>query len=228
MPDDWALEIKKKPIRHFYFRVLPVQKKIVISCPVTADSGVVDQAILSKAAWIRRQVHLARARPVKPVFSYVTGEIHFYKGSPCSLKLTPASGSPRVFLSEQNTLILSVKPGTGLEKRKALLEDWYRHRLLETAGRLVKKWEPLAEVVVHQVRVKKMKTRWGSCNIQAARIWLNLELAHLDPVFTEYVLVHEMVHLLEKYHNHKFYDHMDRLIPLWPDVKNRLNLVNAF
>ncbi len=223
VPDDWTLEILKKSIKHFYFRVLPGEKKILISCPVTADRTVVDKAIQDRTGWLQKQVHLARSRPPQPVFFYETGETHFYKGSPHHLTLKEVRGSMRCALFGEEEIVLSVKPGTTPEKRKLLLENWYRDRLIDTAGRMVNRWAPAVGVRVNEIRVRKMKTRWGSCNIKAARIWLNLDLILLPPVFLEYVLVHEMVHLLERYHNKRFYAHMDRLVPGWPDLKKNLD-----
>ena len=228
MPDDWVLEIRKKQIRHFYFRVLPGQKTVMVSCPETAAPAELARAIHSRSNWIRKQVGLAQNRPLKPAASCVSGETHLYQGIPHVLALREVHGRPHVFLPGDQTIVLSVKPGARLENRKAVLENWYRSRLLETAGRMVKKWEPVMGVTVNQVRARKMKTRWGSCNIHAARIWLNLELARMDLVFLEYVLVHEMVHLLEKSHSPRFYAHMDRLMPGWPQLKRTLNRIPAF
>ncbi len=230
VPDDWVLEIIKKPIRHFYFRVVPAHKKIVISCPVAADNRSVDQAIQSKTDWIHRQVHQARSLPVKPVFSYVTGEIHLYRGTPCVLLVKPTQSRQRVRVSGENELVMYVRSGIGPEKRKALLQDWYRDCLQRIAGRMCDHWEPVVGVTVNQVRVRKMKTRWGSCNINAARIWLNLDLIRLSSQYLEYVLVHEMVHLLERCHNQRFYAHMDRLMPGWSFLKKSLDqaYINVF
>ncbi|MFU8768772.1 MAG: M48 family metallopeptidase, partial [Desulfotignum sp.] len=216
VPDDWVLEVRKKQIRHFYFRVLPGQKTVMVSCPASAAPAEVARAIHARSGWIRKQVGLARTRPLQPVAACVTGETHLYQGLPHVLTLREVLGRPHVFLPGDQTLVLSVKPGTCIETRKAVLENWYRSRLVETAGKMVKKWEPVMGVTVNQIRARKMKTRWGSCNIQAARIWLNLELVRMDRVFLEYVLVHEMVHLLESGHSPRFYAHMDRLMPGWP------------
>ncbi len=106
--------------------------------------------------------------------------------------------------------------------REALLDDWCRKEIKKSILLILEKWQPLIGVRIRQFGVRKMKTRWGSCNINAARIWLNLKLIHLPPQFLEYVTVHEMVHLLERGHNARFKGFMDRFIPDWRNLKKEL------
>jgi len=104
-----------------------------------------------------------------------------------------------------------------------VLQKWYRARLNEQLSPLIAKWAPKVGVTVAEVRIKQMKTRWGSCNAQARRIWLNLELAKKPPECVEYVLVHELVHLLERQHSERFRALMDQFLPNWALLRAELN-----
>jgi predicted metal-dependent hydrolase len=116
-----------------------------------------------------------------------------------------------------------VPPGTGRERREAVLHRWYRRRLREQIPELIAKWEPIVGVKVAAWGIKRMKTRWGTCNISDRRIWVNLELAKKPSACLEYIIVHEMVHLLERHHTDRFRDHMDRFMPQWRLQKEVLN-----
>ncbi len=120
-------------------------------------------------------------------------------------------------------MILQVRPGTTRDKRQQILNDWYRRYMKEIIPDLIQKWEPTIGVRVNDWGVKKMKTRWGSCNIRDRRIWLNLDLAKKPPHCLEYVLVHEMVHLLERHHNDRFKSFMDQFLPQWRLYRDDLN-----
>src|SRR5205807_149301 len=120
-----------------------------------------------------------------------------------------------VFRANNTTMELRVCPGTNPAKREALLQKWYRGRLRELIPQLLAKWERKVGVKVVEVRIRRMKTRWGSCNTAAGRVWLNLELAKKSPACLEYVLVHEMVHLIERHHTDRFKQCMDRVMPQW-------------
>ena len=103
------------------------------------------------------------------------------------------------------------------------MTEWYRKELRELIPPLIAKWEPILGVRVNEFGIKKMKTRWGSCNPEVKRIWLNLELAKKSPTCIEYVLVHEMAHLLERSHNETFVAYMDKFLPNWRAIKAELN-----
>ena len=118
---------------------------------------------------------------------------------------------------------LRVRPGTDREKREATVERWYRQQLRDRVPGLLHKWEPKLGVRVSEVRIRKMKTRWGTCNTEAGRIWLNLELAKKPLACTEYIVVHELAHLIERSHNGRFRDLMDYSLPQWHLYRDQLN-----
>ena len=132
-------------------------------------------------------------------------------------------GRHEILISDGNILQLFVNSGTDTEKRLKVLTEWYREQLKGKIPDLLNKWQPIIGKQVNDCRIKKMKTRWGSCNITKGRIWLNLELAKKPIECLEYVLVHELVHLWERYHNEKFRAYMDKYLPQWQEYSDMLN-----
>jgi hypothetical protein len=118
---------------------------------------------------------------------------------------------------------LQVLPKSSKAKRKEILDAWYRERLRELVPNFIKEYEKSMKVQVAEFGIRKMKTKWGTCNIQAGRIWLNLELAKKPISCVEYIVVHEMVHLLERSHNARFIAYMDKHMPQWKSIKQELN-----
>ena len=153
----------------------------------------------------------------------VSGESHYVDGRRYRLAVIEQDGPPAVRLRNRTTLELQVRPGTGRDAREAVLYRWYRRRLRERLPALLAAWEPRVGVPVAEIRIRRMKTRWGTCNPDARRIWLNLELARKPTSCLEYIVVHEMVHLLERRHNDRFRDLLDRLLPHWRVHRDELN-----
>ncbi|NLY36323.1 MAG: M48 family metallopeptidase, partial [Tissierellia bacterium] len=139
------------------------------------------------------------------------------------LNVIESSQKQRVELRNKRYMDLYVKPGHTREKRERVVREWYREELKKLIPEYVKKWESIMDVSVREWRIKLMKTRWGTCNIQAKRIWLNLELAKKNPRCLEYVVVHEMVHLFERKHNDRFKAYMDKFLPNWRGIRDELN-----
>ena len=181
-----------------------------------------NSAIISKSAWLNKQVKKAAIAESCPVKTYTTGEKLLYKGKIYSICVNCQETQPRVFLSHDNVIHLLVKPGTHVSQREKMITAWYRKELKESIGMYVDKWQPQMGVTVNEFNVRKMKTRWGSCNINKKRIWLNLALIKLAPLFLEYIIVHEMVHLLERNHNARFKGFMDQFMPDWKRLKKEL------
>ncbi len=153
----------------------------------------------------------------------VTGESHYVEGHRYRLDVIEQGGPSSVKLRNNSTLELRVRAGIGREKREAIIHRWYRRRLRERIPELIAKWETLIGVRVADWGIKKMKTRWGTCNITARRIWLNLELAKKPSSCLEYIIVHEMVHFLEWHHNDRFREYMDKFMPQWRLLRDYLN-----
>lgn len=218
-----AVDVERKAIRHSRLAVYPPDGRVRVSVPRQFDETAVREVILSRLDWIRRKRALINLRPRQPRQRLVSGENHYYQGRRYRLDvLECVDASPGVELLDEDTMQLRVRPGLNLRGRQTVLTEWYRGRMKALLPGLVARWQPVIGVEVAEWRVRRMKTRWGSCNIGARRIWLNLELAKVTPGCLEYVLVHEMVHLLERYHNDRFHRFMDRFLPEWPARKAEL------
>jgi predicted metal-dependent hydrolase len=153
----------------------------------------------------------------------VTGESHYFQGHRYLLDVIEEEGRPSVQLAGQRRMKVRVRPGSDRQAREAVLERWYRQRLREQIPVLLAKWEPRVGETVTESRIKRMKTLWGSCNAASRRIWLNLELVKKPPLCLEFILVHELVHLLERHHNERFRERRDALMPSWRHYRDVLN-----
>ena len=218
-----VVEVRRKKIKNLHLRVYPPDGRVKVSAPLWLDEEAVRAFVLSRLTWIRRQQETFRKQVRPPRRELVTGERHYFQGRCCRLDVIEHNGPPTIHLTENAVLTLRVRPGTDPEERQALLYGWYRERLRQQLPALLARWAPKVGVTVAEVRIKRMKTRWGTCNIRARRIWVNLHLAERPVACLEYVLVHEMVHLLERYHNDRFKALMDQFLPSWRLHKAELN-----
>ncbi len=217
------VEVVRKAIKNLHLGVYPPEGRVRVATPLRLDDEAVRLAVISKLGWIRRQqARFVAQRRLSPR-EMVSGESHWLWGNRYRLRVIEASGPFRVALDGNSWLNLYVRPGTSAARREKALEDWYRTELKSRIQGLVEKWEPVIGVRVSEWGVKKMKTRWGSCNAEARRIWLNLELVKKPPACLEYIVVHEMVHFLERHHNDRFRKLMDRFLPGWRIVRDELN-----
>jgi predicted metal-dependent hydrolase len=217
------VEIVRKDIKNLHLGVYPPNGRVRVAVPLRVDDEAVRLAVVSRLGWIRKQQQRFEEQVRQSAREMVTGESHYYQGKRYRLNIVEHDGPPAVSLPNNTTLELRVRPGTDRDKREALLQRWYRECLREHIPPLIAKWEPEIGVTVAEWRIKKMKTRWGTCNIDARRIWLNLELAKKPSACLEYVLVHEMVHLLERRHNDRFRELMDTFMPQWRLHREELN-----
>lgn len=218
-----TVEVVRKKVKNINLRVYPSRREVRISAPWYLKKRVIRDFAESKLPWIKKHFEQVQKVPGTIEPRYESGEIHYYHGKPLELSVIEKNSKPEVkLLAEKKVLQLQVRPGTSLEKREKVLREWYRSRLKVEIAKLIEKWESPTGVSVSEFGVKQMKTRWGSCNIRAKRIWLNLELAKKSPACLESVVVHEMVHLLERYHNKRFYRLMDSFFPQWREIEKEL------
>lgn len=215
-----TIELKK--VKHIYLRIDKNWGNVRVVAPKNGDKQLIKDFLLSKLDWIKGHQEKIRTRKILPQKEFLEGESHFLFGKNYQLKIEGTGKANKVFVDNQY-LVLQIKDSYSQEKRKLLVENFYRLVLQKEIPLLIKKWEPLMDVKVTEFGVKRMKTKWGTCNILAKRIWLNLELAKKPFVCLEYVVVHEMVHLLERNHNAKFHAHMTRFLPNWKETKVSLN-----
>ena len=211
---DIAIEVVRKNIRNIHLKVCPPNGHVRISAPLRMNLDVIRSFAISRVHWVRKHQQRMRERPQSMPLEYVDGESHFLWGSPCLLQVRETRASAKVELIG-GRLLLDVRAGTKSRKKRALLDEWYRARLMEALPELTRKWERLTGVKAGRLSVRRMKTRWGSCNTRTGHIRLNTELAKKRPACLEYVLVHELVHVLEPSHNHRFKALMDGFMPEW-------------
>lgn len=217
------MEIVRKNIKNLHVAVYPPDGHVRVSAPLRLSDDDVRLAVISRLSWIRRHQAGFRAQARQSMREMVTGESHYVEGRRYRLDVVEHNAPPTVRLRNNNILELSVRPGTNRAKREAILYRWYRSRLKQQAEALITKWEPIIDVSVSRWGIRKMKTRWGSCNTEERRIWLNLELAKKSLLCQEYIVVHEMVHLLERRHNDRFISLMDQFLPNWRHIRDELN-----
>ncbi|MBI1194921.1 MAG: DUF45 domain-containing protein [Gammaproteobacteria bacterium] len=211
--DGLDIELTRKDIKRLYLRV-SADGRVRVSAPKSVPMDTVRGFVVSKRDWIREQQDRFHVHARLPQPEYVDGETHFFGGRRYPLRVREHDGPPRVTLSP-DAIDLAVRPGTAKDKRRALIEDWQRRHLKAEIPRIVARYEGPMGVQVREFGVKRMRTRWGTCNIRARRIWLSLELAKRPFECLEYVVVHEMAHLIEAGHNARFYAVMDEFLPGW-------------
>lgn len=218
-----AVDVVRKDIKNLHLAVYPPKGRVRVAVPLHVDDDAVRLAVVDKLAWIHRQRADFERQPRQSKREVVTGESHYLWGRRYRLSVVEHDGPARVRVHGTSRLALHVRPGTSADRRQRVLTEWYRDELKARVPELIARWEPALGVEVAAWGVRKMKTKWGSCTIGARRIWLNLELAKKPPECLEYIVVHEMVHLLERHHNERFVALMDRFLPSWRLYRDTLN-----
>lgn len=218
-----AVDVVRKDIKNLHLGVYPPNGRVRVAAPLVVGDEAVRLAVIDKLAWIRRQRARFAEQPRQSEREMVNGESHYFLGRRYRLRVHEQDGPGRVALRGIATLDLFVRAGSSAAQREAVLLRWYREQLNTLIPRLLEKWQPELGVRVSGWGVKKMKTKWGSCNVDARRVWLNLDLAKKPPQCLEYIVVHELVHLLERHHNERFTGLMDRFMPQWQQRREALN-----
>ena len=218
-----SVEIVRKDIEHLHVGVYPPSGRLRVASPLRLTDDAVRLAVISRLGWIRRQQAEFARQDRQSQREFITGESHYFWGRRYRIDIIERDGPPAVRLPNNATMELRVRPGSDRDAREAALYRWYRDQLRAELPALVAEWETRVGIVVNDVRIKRMKTRWGSCNASAGRVWLNLELVKKPPACLAYILVHEMVHFLERHHNERFRALMDDLMPQWRLHRDELN-----
>lgn len=212
---DLEVQVVRKDIKNLHLSVHPPDGGVRISVPLHVHDDHVRLAIIGRLPWIRKKQAHFREQPRQSAREMVTGESHYVFGKRYRLEVIERHGKHEIVVKNNTTLLLHVRPGTTTANRLLVLNDWYRDQLKKRIPGLLDQWQRKIGVETTSWGVKRMRTRWGSCNIQRKRIWLNLELAKKPSECLEYVLVHELVHLFERHHNNRFRGFLDRFLPLW-------------
>ncbi len=219
---DVALDVVLKDIKNVHLSVHPPTGRVRISAPRRMSLDTLRVFAISKLDWIKQQQAKLRQQEREEPRDYVDRESHYVWGRRYLLSVTESDAPPAIELSHRR-MLLRVRPGTARGKREALVEAWYRQQLKAAVPPLLARWQPLMGVRVERFFVQRMKTKWGSCNPGARTIRLNTELAKKPPECLEYIVVHELAHLLEPTHNARFVGLMDRFMPQWQFHRQVLN-----
>ncbi len=220
---DLVVDVVRKDIKNLHLGVYPPHGRVRVAAPLRVDDEAVRLAVISRLAWIKRQQAKFVAQERQSAREYVSGESHYFLGDRYRLNVIYHDGAPQVVIRNKTIMDLVVRTGSDTAQRERVLLEWYRKQLKLIVPSLLAKWGPIVGVQVAEWGVKRMKTRWGTCNIQARRIWLSLELIKKPVGCIEYVLVHELVHLLERQHNDRFKAHMSRCMPQWRLYREELS-----
>lgn len=204
-----------------YLRVYPPHGTVKVTAPLKTHDKAIHQFIISHLPWIKKQHNRFKKYHLLVPKQYRTGEEHYFLGKKYLLKVINTPSTPQV-LHTDDSLILHIRPQASTQEKEALLNHFYRKELQKTIPHLLDKWRMRMKVDPSEVRIKKMKTKWGTCNPIAKRIWLSLSLIKTPFPCIEYVFVHEMAHLLEANHSRKFYNLMDQFLPSWAQHKQAL------
>lgn len=218
-----AVEVVRKEIKHLHVGVYPPAGRVRVAAPRRLDDEAVRLAVVSRLGWIRRKQKEFARQDRQSQRELVTGESHYFQGRRYLLDVKECGSQLGVRLVGPTSMQLRVPSGADRDQRDTVLQRWYRRQLRELLAPLAAKWGPRVGKPVAEVRIKRMKTRWGSCNADAGRIWLNLELIKKPVACLEYVLIHEMVHLHERHHTERFQEWMDTLLPTWRVHRDELN-----
>ena len=218
-----VVDIVRKDIKNLHLGVYPPNGRVRVAAPLSVSYEAVRLAVVGKLGWIKKQQAKFAAQPRQTAREMVSGESHHFLGRRYRLRVSEGHGQCKVLLRTPATIELYVRPQTNAKQREQALQRWYRERLRALIPPLLEKWQPVVGVQVADWGIKKMKTKWGSCTKDARRIWLNLELAKKPMQCLEYIVVHEIVHLLERQHNDRFRALMDQLMPQWHLCREELN-----
>jgi predicted metal-dependent hydrolase len=219
---DITIDVMLKDIKNVHLSVYPPAGRVRISAPKRMKLDIVRVYAISKLGWIKQQQKRIRLQEREAPREYLDRESHYVWGKRYLLKTLEEMGPPSVDL-KHSTMVLRIRPTSNREQRDAAISQWYREQIKAAASRLIPKWEPLIGVRVERFFVQHMKTRWGSCNEFTSSIRLNTDLAKKPRECLEYIVVHEMVHLLEPTHNENFVSLMDRFMPQWRLRREQLN-----
>lgn len=216
------VDVVYKHIQNLHIAVYPPLGRVRVAAPDRMDDDAIRLAVVQRLPWIKKQREQLRSAVRQSEREMITGESHYVWGQRYRLKVVNEPGNIRLNISGNKLTMFAPADSTD-EQRRDAIEEWHRAALKQAIPALIAKWEPLIGESVSKWTVRRMKTKWGSCNRESAHIWFNLELAKKNPNCLEYIVVHEMTHLLERHHNDRFTEFMDGFLPDWRARRDELN-----
>jgi predicted metal-dependent hydrolase len=219
---DFEIEVVRKDIKNMHLAVYPPNGRIRLAAPNKTDLEVIRLFAISKLAWIKKHIKNFKEQERETKRDFVTGESHYFEGKRYLLNVVEHDGYNKV-VKGNKSIDLYVRIGASKEDKASVMKEWYRKELKKKIPSLIEKWEKVIGVQSNEWGVKLMRTKWGACNTEAKRIWLNLELAKKPTICLEYIIVHELIHLLEHNHTDKFIAYLDQFMPKWRHHRDLLN-----
>ena len=216
------VEVVRKDIKNLHLGVYPPHGRVRVAAPLVISDDAVRLAVIDKLGWIKRQKASFAEQPRQSQREMVNGESHYFLGQRYRLRVHERDAPARVAVRGIASLDLFVRSGTTADQREAVLLRWHREQLRALIPPLLEKWQPMLGVQVADWGIRKMKTKWGSCNPASRRVWFNLELAKKPVQCLEYIVVHELVHLLERHHNDRFAGLIEAHLPQWRQYREML------
>jgi predicted metal-dependent hydrolase len=217
------IDVVYKDIKNLHIGVYPPVGRVRVAAPRRLDEEQIRLAVIQRLPWIRRQQQQLQGAVRQSPREMVTGESHYVWGVRRRLKVIERPGRSHVEV-DADRLVMYIAPGTDLEARTTLLRNWQRAQLRSAIPPLITRWESVIGRNVPRWSVRRMKTKWGSCNRETGHIWFNIELATKHPLCLEYIVVHEMTHLLERHHGDRFTKLMDGFMADWRARRDQLNM----
>jgi predicted metal-dependent hydrolase len=217
-----SVDVVFKDIKNVHLSVYPPTGRVRISAPEQMNLDAIRIFAISKLDWIKKQQVKLQDQERETPREYLERESHYLWGKRYLLRILEMDAAPRIQL-DPNKMILQVRPRATEEKKRAIVGQFYREQIKEAVPPLLARWAPIIDVTVNRFHVQQMKTKWGTCNSRACTIRLNTELAKKPKHCLEYIVVHEMVHLLEHHHGDRFVRLMDRFMPQWQLLRDDLN-----
>ena len=218
-----TIDIVRKNIQNLHLAVYPPTGRVRIAAPLKIDDEAVRLFAISKLGWIKKHRKNFANQQRETEREYLSGESHYFEGRRYLLNVVYQNAKPKVKIRNKTYIDLYVRAESSLEQREKVMTEWYRERLKESVSPLIDKWQTKIGVKLKDWRVKRMRTKWGTCNVEAKRIWLNLELAKKPLHCLEYIIVHEFVHFRERHHNSRYVILMDKFLPNWRFSQSELN-----
>ena len=215
------VEIYKKKIKNMHLYVKPPNGKVMVSAPLSMSDEAIERFIRTKTSWIKRQVNKFENQPRQSEREYVSGETLYVWGKQYFLQTDYGNRSSLVLSGDK--AILVIRKGSTVDQREKYIREWYRKLLKTEIERILPKWEKKTGLKTESWQIRYMTSRWGSCKIKKRKIWLNLQLAKKTPECLEYIILHELIHFVEKGHNERFNTLLDQYMPKWREIKKTLN-----
>lgn len=217
------VQIVRKAIKNLHLGVYPPEGRVRVATPLAVSNEAVRLAVIGKLPWIRRQQAKFEGQPRQSQREMLHGESHYFMGQRYRLRVVHGDGVPEVSIRNRMFIEIRTRKDADHHTRSQILQRWYRQELKKLIPPLVNRWSAQLGIPTPDCRVRRMKTRWGTCQIEAKRIWLNLELIKKSVRCLEYIIVHELVHFLERQYDERFVALMDRYLPQWQPDKRELN-----